>query len=103
MSAAMIQVGNTTRFEFEALDQDGAVVPLQLATTMDVIFQKADRTTQTHAGAHVTDGSDGKFDYTTLTADLDQDGVWYKQIHVITPALELWGPATKFIVRRNLI
>jgi len=61
------------------------VVDISAATTKQIKFRKSDGTTLTKTATFLTDGSDGKLDYTTVAEDLDVSGSWEIQAFVETP------------------
>ena len=96
MAVEEIHVGNIgTVFEVtlyanasDLLDVSTAVA----AGTKEIIFSKPDGTTVTNTAAFVSDGTDGKIDYTTVLAtELDQVGRWNIQSKVV-----LTGPVRTF-------
>lgn len=56
--------------------EDGAAINISAATTKNLLFEKPDGTIITRAGAFVTDGTDGLFQYLSVTNDLDIGGAW---------------------------
>jgi hypothetical protein len=90
-----------TIFEITLKDGD-AIVDLQLATTMEILFLPPNKVAVTQTAVHKTDGSDGIIQYTTLADDLDQVGRWKIQAHVILPAGEWKSDVAEFKVHSNL-
>jgi hypothetical protein len=73
-------IGNT----FTITLKDGtAVVDISTATTKSIIFGKPDGTTLTKTAGFVTDGSDGKINYSSVSGDLNIPGIWSIQAHVV--------------------
>lgn len=69
---------------FEATITDaGVVVDISSATTKDLNFLKPSAATLNKAAVFTTDGTDGKIRYVTLSGDLDEDGKWSIQGHVV--------------------
>lgn len=60
-------------------DQDKAIVDCSVCISKTIRFQKPDNSTFDKAAAFVTDGSDGKIHYITVSGDLDASGTWYYQ------------------------
>ena len=92
-------------FVFEVLDENGAVVDLSTATTLDAIFTPAPGVVAfTRAGVLTTDGTDGKFEYVTITGDLTPSGkCWQRQGLVVVPGLGTFKTFVReFIVKPNL-
>lgn len=91
MSVPVIQQGAIgVVFIFTVRDQDGAIVNLATATQLDAKFRAGPKaTTKIFAGLLFTDGTDGKFFYTTAAVtDLDVDHLqWVRQGDVIIPGL----------------
>ena len=71
--------------------EDGVVQNLSTATTKEFIFRKPSGTVITKTALFVTDGSDGKLVYTTLSGEIDEIGVWELQANLIFPALGYKG------------
>jgi len=69
-------VGQTLRVEFTVVDQDNAIVDLSTADTISLIFKKPNGSKDTKVASMVTDGTDGKMEYTTAVTDLDAAGLW---------------------------
>lgn len=74
-----------TTFEV-TLDDCGTVVPVNGATTQEILFKKPDGTVVTKTSVFTTDGTDGKIEYVTISGDLDQLGLWQLMGHVILPS-----------------
>lgn len=84
MAQAVPRIGDVgTVFETTIVDQDDLVVDISLATTKTLKFRKPDASTATKTASFVTDGTDGKLKYTTVTNDLDQAGDWKAQAVVV--------------------
>jgi hypothetical protein len=103
MSHASIHIGDTLHFVSTFVDEDGDVVNISSATTKEFHFKKPDGTTTTEAGAFVTDGTDGKIDYTATINDLDQDGAWEHQGYIVMPTGTYHSKVLSFVVKDNLI
>lgn len=83
--------------------QDGGVaVDVSSATTQEIFLRKPDGTKLTKTSGFQTDGTDGIIQYTTLTGDIDSDGIWRIQGHVIISAGEFFTDIGEFEVERNL-
>ncbi len=65
------------------------VVDISAATTLSIFLKKpVSATVLTKTGVLTTDGTDGKMQYTTISGDLDEEGVWQIQGYVVTAAGE---------------
>ena len=85
MASQDIHVGDTgTIFEITAVDS-GAVVDISTQTALQITFKKPDNTTLVKSATLTTDGTDGKFQYSTLLADLDIPGTWKLQGKITMP------------------
>lgn len=71
-------------------------------SAMSFIFKKPDSTTLTVTPTFTTDGTDGKVQYTTLTGNIDQDGVWCLQAEVTLPTGTFRTSIIKFDVEAKL-
>jgi hypothetical protein len=92
----------TLKLEFTIVDQDGVVVDLSAVTSYDLEFRKPDGVCVTKTPSFVTDGTDGKIQYTTLTTDLDQAGSWSVQSIVIDGANDYPTETVSFVVQDRL-
>jgi hypothetical protein len=71
------------------LKNGASVVDISSATTKEIKLKKpVSATVLTKAAVFVTDGTDGKMKYTTISGDLDEVGVWQVQGHIINPSGE---------------
>lgn len=52
------------------------IIDISTATSIDIYLTKPDGTLISKTGTLVTDGTDGKVKYTTVSGDLDQVGTW---------------------------
>lgn len=99
-----IHVGDEgTELRFWLTDA-GAVVDLQLATTMNLFLKSPvdPWTVSTYAMAFVTDGTDGGLKYVLTTGNVNIDGAWSAQVHVITPSGSWKSTVVTINVARNL-
>lgn len=90
-----------TQLEVAFFDGPSAV-DISTATTKNILLKKPDGTLLTKAGTFVTDGSDGRIKYTTVSGDLNADGLWRIQGHVITSTGEWKTSIDGFRVYPNL-
>jgi hypothetical protein len=75
-----MHVGETTTIQLTATNPDGSIFPIQNATLLTMILSAPNGVTQLNVVASFsTDGSDGNFQYTTLTTDLSMPGTWVVQ------------------------
>ena len=102
MAANEIHEGDIgTVFEITVMDGDD-VVPIQTATTKEIVFEKPSTVTVTQDGVFVTDGTDGMLKYTTILDDLNETGLWKIQAYVEMPGWEGHSDIGKFRVHKNL-
>lgn len=88
---------------FTATIKDGAnVVNVSTATTRQLLFKTPAGTLLTKTAALVTDGSDGKVKYTTVTGDLTPAGEWQVQGYVVSASGSWKSDIYKFTVHPNL-
>lgn len=90
-----------TVFEVTMKDCD-VVVDISLASVMQVIFKKPDKTVVPKTAVFKTDGTDGILQYTTVLDDLDQKGTWYIQAKITMPTGTWSSDTSKFKVYANL-
>lgn len=77
-------------------------VDVSAQTAMSFIFKKPDATTLTVTPTFTTDGTNGQIEYTTLTGDIDQAGVWCLQAEVTLPGGMYRTSIVKFDVEAKL-
>lgn len=58
------------------IEENDVAVDVSSATAKQIIIEKPDGTLLTKTAAFVNDGTDGKIQYTTVTGDIDQVGIW---------------------------
>lgn len=78
------------------MKEAGVVVSLAGATLLNFKLEDPEGTITTKTGTLTTDGTDGKYFYTMLAADLDQAGQWRLQGN-ITLASAWTGHTTALI------
>lgn len=77
-------------------DQDGTVVPIDTASTQEVVVKGPTGVAKTFTTTFLTDGLDGKAKYKfVVTADLDEPGVWLGQGNLVIPG-GYTGRSTQF-------
>ena len=102
MASGEIHIGDIgTRFIVTVRDGE-AVCPLELATTLQIIFKRPDKQLLTKTATLVTDGSDGQIQYTTIAGDLSQAGAWSFQARIVSPAGEWHSDIQPFTIYPNL-
>jgi hypothetical protein len=88
---------------FEITIKDGPlVIDISGATTKNILLKPPTGTLLTKAGVFVTDGTDGKIKYTTISGDLSEVGVWQVQGHIATPDGEWKSDILNVSVHDNL-
>ena len=93
-----------TTFRATIKDQDNAVVDVSLATTKEIIFKKPGGSIITRPTAFTTTGVDGKIEYKTVAADINEEGTWEWQPHVILGAGNEWySDPLEFVVKDKLV
>ena len=103
MSHADIRVGDIgTVFRLTIVDEVEDVVNISAATTQEIRFEKPDKTVVDKASSFTTDGTDGNIQYVTVADDLDMDGKWRIQAHIVTPVGEWRSEIETFWVSENL-
>lgn len=71
-----------TIIEFTLTDVNGDPVNISDMTTKQILLKKPSGTVLTETAAFVTDGSDGKIQYTTVAGKIDEAGEWKLQAKV---------------------
>lgn len=83
--------------------EDNAAVNVSSVTTKQLVLKKPDGSTVTKTAAFVTDGTDGKLQYVTISGDLDTAGTWEVQANVVFPSgFNGRSDVQSFEVRDNL-
>jgi|TARA_B100002052_G_scaffold465_1_gene448 hypothetical protein len=72
--ASQIHVGDVGTTLIVTILDNGSVVDISSATSLQILIRKPDATTLTKAGILTTDGSDGKMQHVSVTGDFDQPG-----------------------------
>jgi len=98
-----VHVGDIgTAFRVTLNDCD-VVVDLTGQTTIEILFLKPDGTALTKtASIYLGDPTLGIIEYLTVLGDLDQEGTWKIQGHVVLPTGEWHSDTEKFKVYTNL-
>ena len=91
-----------TIFRLTIVDTAGAAINVSMATVKYIYFQKPDGTKKKKTAAFYTDGSDGKIQYTTVSGDIDQAGLWQVQGYVETSSGKFFTVKTNFSVLNTL-
>ncbi len=102
MAANEVRVGDIgTVFEITLMDGT-TVVDVSTATTLEIIFVKPKGTRLTKTASFSATGTDGKIKYTAVSGDLDTQGVWQIQAHIIMPTGAWRSDIQTFEVCANL-
>lgn len=82
--------------------EDGAVLDISDATTMQILLKAPDEGLLTNTAVFTTNGMDGKIQYVAIAGDLDEAGRWSIQARVVTPAGDWRSSISEFTVHTNL-
>jgi hypothetical protein len=93
-------VGMVLQTTFE--DQDGTALNLGSATVKTCRLTDPTGASRDLTATEVTDGTDGKFKYTTTDGDIDMSGRWQAQFYVEAGAYKVWSEINGFDVEANL-
>jgi DUF4097 and DUF4098 domain-containing protein YvlB len=97
-----IQVG-TVGLELEITVYEGdVVVDLSTATGLNIVLRKPNGTVLIKTASFSTDGTDGEIYYKTITGDIDVNGMWRVQAHVVSPSFDVYSTVIPFVVNKNL-
>ena len=91
-----------TKFVITIKDEAGAVVDVSSASTRKIYFTKPNGELLTNDAGFMTDGTDGKIQYTTIEGDVDIPGTWKVQGMIETAEGEWSSDITEFEVEPNL-
>lgn len=96
-------VGDTVTFIHTVRDSSGRVVDISTATQLKLKFDRPGTLGGfTRDAALVTDGKDGKAQYTTAVTDLDVHGKWQRQLYLNLSIGEWSGDVHGFAVNARL-
>ena len=103
MAANEIHIGDIgTIFEVTLFDGE-IIVDIGLASAMEIIFEKPDKSIITNVAVLSGDGSDGKMQYIiVLNTELDLKGTWKIQGNLTLPSGRWSTDIDKFKVYENL-
>jgi len=103
MPANEIHLGDVgTVFVGTVTDDTGHVVDISGATTKQLTFKKPNGSKATKAATFMTNGTDGKMQYTAVDGDVDQVGGWKLQGKVVLPSGTWYTDVHRFDVHANL-
>lgn len=98
-----IRVGDQVPVELTFYKDDGSILDLSGAVSLEFVFRKPDGTTITRVPSLITDGTDGKASYTLLSAEVNLAGMWKVQGIADLPVLGVkHSTIPPFEVHRNL-
>ncbi len=101
--AEEIHVGDIGTVLEATIKNINSPVDISSATvTKEILLKKPSGALLTKDGVFTTDGTDGKFEYTTISGDLDESGVWQIQSHVILSSGDWRSDIKEFSVFPNL-
>lgn len=90
-----------TAFTITMMD-DTVVVDISTATIKQITFKKPSGTKIVKDAVFVTDGTDGKLQYTSISGDLDEAGKWYLQVYLDMTGFTGHSDFDDFVVYANL-
>ena len=83
-------------------DGTATVLDISSATVTELIFKKPSGTVVTQTAGFTTDGTDGKIQYITIAADIDEFGTWHLQARIVMPSGTWKSDVGHFVVASNL-
>lgn len=81
---------------------DGVVVDISGATTLEVVIRKPNSVSYSKTGLLYTDGTDGKIKYVSISGDLDQVGLHKIQAVVTIGSAVYHSSVSDFKVYKNI-
>lgn len=81
---------------------DGAVVDISSASSIQMVIKKPDQTTMTKTASLNSDGLDGKMKYITVDGDFDQAGNYKIQGKVVIGSATYYSSVSTFKVYCNI-
>jgi hypothetical protein len=92
-----MRVGDVgTKIISQIVDQAGEIIPIGSAITLLMKLRKPDGAVIPKTPTLLTDGTDGKLVYTTISGDIDMAGTWKVQTSVLM-ASGSWHTTIDFI------
>lgn len=91
-----------TVFTITVKDQDGVAVDLSTSSSKTLTIRSPKGTTTTWTLSYVTNGSDGKVTYTTVSGDLHTAGTWAGQLAFVFASASWKTDLFYFEVEDNL-
>lgn len=82
--------------------EDGVPLNISTASLMRILFEKSNGTKLSKTAVFVSNGTDGKIKYTTLTGDLDTAGTWRIQGYIEMGGGKWHSEIAYFTVQPNL-
>jgi len=82
--------------------ENGVAISIASASTKNFKVLKPSGSVVTWAGSFVTDGTDGKLKYVTLTNDLDELGVYRFQVEFVIGSFNGRTEVGEFTVQENV-
>jgi|TARA_Y100000593_G_C4279198_1_gene321853 hypothetical protein len=92
-------VGTTFQLTFQ---DDGSVVDVSSASAVEVLLMGPDDTATTKTATLVSDGTDGKVKYVTVSGDIETAGTWKIQGKVTFASSVYNSDVHTFTVYKNL-
>lgn len=89
-------------FRATVKDENGDAIDLSAASTKELHFEAPSGAGKEMTAAFYTDGTDGVIQYTTVSGDLDEDGVWSVQAYIVIAAFTGHSNKHRFEVVANL-
>ena len=97
-----IHVGDIgTRF-IVTIEEDGSFVDISTASVKEIFLKARNGLLKTFTAGFISDGTDGKIFYDTLTGDLDEEGSWTIQARVVFSGGDWKSKKKGFFVHGNL-
>jgi len=100
--ASEIHVGDIGTQLIMTVKDDGVVVDISLASSLNVIIKKPSGQSYTKTGTLLNDGTDGKMYYTSINGDFDAAGLYKIQGKVTINNAIYYTSISSFRVSCNL-
>ena len=88
MGVAVVTTDIGTKFRATIKDQNGKIVDVSDATTLELIFKAPSGKVKTFDAEKVNDGVDGEIEYATKAGDINEAGDWQWQARVVIGGVE---------------
>ena len=102
MAKEEIHVGDIGTTFGVTIKENDSIVDISSASTKEFHYKKPSGEILSKPVDFVTDGTDGKLKYTTITNDLDENGEWSLQVYLVLSSGTWSSDIINFMVYKNI-